>query len=253
MKFALVNNQRTTPIPHTKGVCEICDEEVISKCGPIRPWHWSHKANSNCDPWWENETPWHKEWKSNYPEQWQEVVHHDEVTGEKHVADVKTENGLIIEFQNSPLSVSELISRERFYKKIIWVINGTKFILNFSIFHKLPVPDLSIFEDIVFNYPSRHHSIETFYKKSENPPNPTMVQIHVIQEIENLIAQHYQGHHFFEWVKPRSVWFNSEKSVYIDFGGDVLWFLQKYGKSGLPCIQRVCKNYFIADTKRAIS
>lgn len=229
----------------------MCGETVVSKCGPIRPWHWSHKAKTNCDTWWENETPWHKEWKSNYPEIWQEVVHHDKTTGEKHIADVKTDKGLVIEFQNSPLSNDELQAREEFYKNIIWVINGTKFIKNFYIFHKLPPPDAAEFNDIVFNYPSRNHSIETFYRKSENPPNPTMVLIHVIQELEHQIDQYYQGHHFYEWVKPRRVWFNSKKLVYIDFGGDILWSFQKYGVNDLPCVQGVCKKYFIDSTKNA--
>lgn len=247
MKFALINDLRVTPIPHTRGICELCNEEVISKCGPIRPWHWSHKAKTNCDPWWENETPWHKDWKNNYPKLWHEVVHHDEASGEKHIADIKTDNGLIIEFQNSPMTLAELQAREKFYKKIVWVINGAKFIQSFHIFHELPTPNLDLFADIVFQYPSRHHSLEIFYRKSENPPN----LIHPIQELENEIAQHYQGHHFYEWVKPRSVWLRSNKPVYIDFGGDTLWSLQKYGNTDLPCVQGVCKQYFIDTTTNA--
>ena len=53
-------------------------------------WHWAHRGSRFCDPWWENETEWHRSWKGQFPVNWQEVVHQAE-TGEKHIADVKTE------------------------------------------------------------------------------------------------------------------------------------------------------------------
>lgn len=54
-------------------------------------WHWAHKGRLPCDPWWEPETEWHRMWKDYFPSQNQEVVHFDAATGEKHVADVKTD------------------------------------------------------------------------------------------------------------------------------------------------------------------
>jgi len=55
-----------------------------------------------CDNWWENETQWHRDWKNHFPVEWQEVVQIAE-DGEKHIADVKTSEGWVVEFQHSYL------------------------------------------------------------------------------------------------------------------------------------------------------
>ena len=55
------------------------------------------------------------DWKKCFPEEWQEVVHFAE-DGEKHIADVKTPSGLVIEFQHSAIKPEEQLSREGFYK-----------------------------------------------------------------------------------------------------------------------------------------
>lgn len=60
------------------------------------------------------------------PYEWQEVGHVDEVTGERHIADVKTEAGLVIEFQHSHLKPEEQRAREQFYKNMVWVIDGVR-------------------------------------------------------------------------------------------------------------------------------
>ena len=87
--------------------------------------HWAHKGDRNCDPWWENETDWHRSWKDKFPTEWQEVVHFDE-SGEKHIADVKTESGCALEFQHSYLDPEERRSRNAFYSKLVWVVNGAR-------------------------------------------------------------------------------------------------------------------------------
>jgi len=66
-----------------------------------------------CDPWWE-ETTWHRDWKAMFPVEWQEVVHHAP-NGERHIADVRTEHGFVLEFQHSPLEPVERQARESFY------------------------------------------------------------------------------------------------------------------------------------------
>lgn len=48
--------------------------------------HWTHNSVRNCDPCWENETPWHREWKNLFPENWREISHTDS-KGEIHRAD----------------------------------------------------------------------------------------------------------------------------------------------------------------------
>ena len=46
--------------------------------------------------------------------------------GEKHIADVRTEHGLTIEFQHSHLRPEECTSRELFYGNMAWVIDGAR-------------------------------------------------------------------------------------------------------------------------------
>jgi competence protein CoiA len=125
MKFALVNRQRQEAQPNLSGNCQTCDHPMVAKCGEVRIWHWAHLGGRHCDPWWENETQWHRAWKGRFPVDWQEVVHRAE-TGEKHISDVKTDRGWVIEFQHSYLKPEERRSRDAFYPKLIWVVDGTR-------------------------------------------------------------------------------------------------------------------------------
>ena len=43
-----------------------------------------------------------------------------------HIADVKTPDGLVVEMQNSPIRPEEMRSREDFYDKIVWIVNGDR-------------------------------------------------------------------------------------------------------------------------------
>ena len=126
MKFSLVNGIKTLPHPELRGHCPHCGAETISKCGRIKMWHWAHKTKEVCDPWWENETEWHRKWKNEFPNDWQEISHIDPDSGEKHIADVKADNGLVLEFQNSPMPIEEMKARESYYKNMIWIVNGAR-------------------------------------------------------------------------------------------------------------------------------
>lgn len=125
MKFALVNGEKREAEKRYKGFCPSCGSELIPRCGEVKIHHWAHKGVRNCDPWWENETPWHREWKGHFPKKWQEVVHFAG-DGEKHIADVKTEKEWCIEFQHSYLKPAERRSRNEFYLKLVWIVDGTR-------------------------------------------------------------------------------------------------------------------------------
>ena len=88
-------------------------------------WHWAHLVKRICDPWWENETEWHRAWKDRFPSDWQEIVHFAE-SGEKHIADVKTDQDWVVEFQHSFLNPEERRARNSFYQKLVWVVNGLR-------------------------------------------------------------------------------------------------------------------------------
>ena len=126
MRFALMNDEKTDPQPKLHGYCPHCGEEVISKCGRVKIWHWAHKSREVCDPWWENETEWHRAWKDNFPREWQEISALDPETGETHIADVKTSHGMVVEFQHSPMPPEEMAARERFYGNMIWIVDGLR-------------------------------------------------------------------------------------------------------------------------------
>jgi hypothetical protein len=125
MKYALINGDKAEATKRAKGFCPSCGKELIAKCGEVKVNHWAHKGSRNCDPWWENETDWHRSWKGKFPVDWQEVIHFDK-SGEKHIADVKTQSGCVLEFQHSYLNPEERRSRNAFYPKIVWVVDGTR-------------------------------------------------------------------------------------------------------------------------------
>ena len=64
-------------------------------------------------------------WKGHFPKECQEVIHTD-TNNEKHIADVKTGQSYVIEFQHSHLAPQERIIREAFYQNMVWVIDGTR-------------------------------------------------------------------------------------------------------------------------------
>jgi hypothetical protein len=96
---------------------------MVARCGEIRVWHWAHLGKRACDHWWEPETEWHRDWKDQFPVEWQEVIQWAE-DGEKHIADIKTEHGGVIEFQHSYLKAEERRAREAFYSRMVWVVDG---------------------------------------------------------------------------------------------------------------------------------
>jgi competence protein CoiA len=135
MKYALINAIKTEATKGAKGICPNCGLVLIAKCGDVRTNHWSHAGNRNCDLWWEKETEWHRAWKGKFPSDWQEVILYDE-TGEKHIADLRTVHELVIEFQHSFIEPQERIKRENFYKKMVWVVDGTRLMRDYPRFLK---------------------------------------------------------------------------------------------------------------------
>lgn len=231
---------------------------MLSKCGSKVLWHWSHASRRHCDPWWENETEWHRAWKSRYPEPWREAIHFDQKTGEKHVADVKTESGQVVEFQNSPMSPEELRSRESFYGNVVWVVNAKAFARRFHFLHKVPAPSSKILEDKVV-FPAFRGVVQngsggrdqlwaSYWKPSENVGrrDGDLVRSRQFDALEAEVE--YQGHHLFEWIRPKTVWYEAVAPVMMDFGDDLLWRILRYDSRGLLCVQATTKHAFVETT-----
>ncbi len=125
MKFARVGTERCEAVPGVSAVCPTCGAAMIAKCGERRHHHWAHRSQRDCDRWWEPETEWHRRWKNEFPREWQEFVQHAP-NGERHIADVKTEHGWVVEFQHSYLPPLEVRAREAFYRRLVWIVDGTR-------------------------------------------------------------------------------------------------------------------------------
>ena len=125
MKYAIVGGNKTEAFKGGRGICPSCNSELIARCGDVKINHWAHKGTRNCDTWWENEKEWHRQWKNNFPVEWQEIVHFDK-KDEKHIADVKTDKDWVLEFQHSYIKREEQNSRNAFYSKLVWVVDGLR-------------------------------------------------------------------------------------------------------------------------------
>lgn len=223
MLVALVDGKRCAPAPGLKGTCPGCGQATLAKCGPLNAWHWSHKGRRHCDPWWENETDWHRSWKQCFDLQWQEIPQWDE-DGEKHIADVKTVAGVVLEFQNSPMTLEEMQSRERFYKNMVWVVNARLFRDSLAVHAQpLPPPDAAMLSDVMFaSSLSSERPCFAFFRPSTFIPDLSLQEMFRIETIRTEIDQVYCGHHPITWKRPREVWLEAQKPVILDTGKALL-------------------------------
>jgi competence protein CoiA len=222
MQYSIVNGQRTEAKPQLVGLCICCNKPTYSACGKLITWHWRHRNKNDCDAWWETETDWHREWKSNFPEEWREIVHHESLTGEKHIADIKTHKNVVLEFQNSTIDLEELQSREKFYERMIWIINGALFRQNFEFGYKLPDPN----SQFPKQYKFLHYKHTAVYDCIKYPEKDVLVEI--ISRIDNipiakLVEKFHTKHYAFNWKNPRQVWFQAQMPIFIDFNDGLLW------------------------------
>ena len=219
MKFALVDGERREAQPGLPAKCPGCGGAMIPKCGErrLRVWHWAHRGTHTCDYLREPETEWHRAWKNKFPEDWQEKPHRSE-DGEKHIADVKTDRGIVIEFQHSFLHRDERESREKFYQNMVWVVDGLRRVRDRSRFFEL-LARASIVKDkpLTFSLP--------------------------LSECELLR----------DWIDSRKQVFfdfgdNSEPGDPPSFGGPVLWRLEPRSLSGEAHLSPVLRTSFRTNT-----
>ena len=108
-----------------KYFCPICGQEVRLKQGKINDWHFAHITS--CSDTWEYQdinNEWHIRMQAMFKPEYREVV--VEHNGEKHRADI-LKDGVVIEFQHSPISVKDFCSRNNFYSaagyKVCWIFD----------------------------------------------------------------------------------------------------------------------------------
>lgn len=250
MQYAIVDDRRREAFKGGRGTCEGCGGETISKCGPRVVHHWAHHGRRHCDPWWENETPWHRDWKNLFPEECREVVH-AAPCGEKHIADIKTPTEIVIEVQHSSITDVERRSREEFYVNMLWIVDGRGFRRNFEIHHRLPDPDTALARDLVWFPATRGRDANSgmFYRRSENPDadGSGLVMVHSLHRIEAQVDELYRGHHQYSWIRPRRTWLDATVPVYLDFGDDLLARLEDYAPCKIPCVRLISKRKLLHD------
>lgn len=282
MEYALVNQIKIAAQPGLKGKCPHCRAEVISKCGSKKIWHWAHLAVESCDPWFEPETQWHRDWKSAFGKNFSEI--RVEKVGKYHIADVINESGIVFEFQNSPISPETIKAREDFYgERMIWVVNGFGFKKNFHIrdedytknwqlticdafeaakYYKdyergILIENWKVKTDQVKNYLQQQNfeylsELSSYYLPMAVGRNKELVANKLYSEIKELYEQQKTSNGFekgeFEWEHARSSWQESKRPVFIDFGSDELFRVtknigQRYGEGIKIAKQKFLEKY----------
>lgn len=220
--------RKTLDSQNSHAVCPGCKKAVLPKCGSIVTWHWAHRTK-DCDSWSEPESEWHINWKKAFPRPWQEV------SMGNHRADVVTPRG-VIEFQNSFLSSDEIVERETFYGRMVWVILAKDWNLEQHLdWHykearkRIALPD--------------YQSTTELYSTILTPGN---------REAEakrwRLVSSLQQSNPCYRWLWPRKSWFAASKTLFLDFDGDYLDQVKKIYKGSsvyLSC-KRISKALFVS-------
>lgn len=103
-----------------RGTCELCNGEMVARCGEIMEHHWAHlNRPGDCDAWSEGATSWHLAHQSVVPH------HRREVPRAGHRADMISFDKRVVEIQHSTLSVDQIRCREAVYGRgMVWIFDA---------------------------------------------------------------------------------------------------------------------------------
>lgn len=122
---ALVDGVLQRATAGARGLCPECKGDVYARIPDHAIRHWAHTPlpdgqERNCSRDSGEMSEWHRSW------QWERSNLSDiEVTRDEHRADLINPAGIVVEFQHSSISPEEIKSREAFWKRGVWVIDGT--------------------------------------------------------------------------------------------------------------------------------
>ena len=108
----------------TKYFCPICGEDVKLKKGKINAPHFAHQNGACSDNWNYDMSWWHRKMQNYFSQEYREII----VThnNRRHRADILIDN-IVIEFQHSPISISEFNDRNCFFKeagyRLAWIFD----------------------------------------------------------------------------------------------------------------------------------
>ncbi len=148
-----ISGERISSDHAEKGViyhCPVCNQDVFLRHGDINIAHFAHK-HACTDNWNYDMSIWHSNWQMRYPIEMREVV--KEFNGQKHRADILIEDKkVVIEFQHSSISKTEIIERTDFYNslgyKVIWVFDVCECHYNLNL-------ELWLKDYYIWNHPKR--------------------------------------------------------------------------------------------------
>lgn len=189
------------------------------------------------------ETAWHRDWKLAFPPSFREIAFYDAANNDSHRADIFTPSGYTIEFQNSPITLAELTSREAFYPNLIWVLNGKKF-KGFKVLKHLPDVDDPKLNDYEFCHSDhlamvrkKEVALENLFPK---PLNFYHSELKGIKFTSDLYS--------FCWKQPHSVWYSATAKVIVDLGGHFLYELKQRPQlnGDYPYLKLLSRKTFIA-------
>ncbi|MGF1923411.1 MAG: competence protein [Bacteroidia bacterium] len=191
----------------------------------------AEKSSSNC---WA-ETLWHRDWKAAFPLGYRERTFLNRGLGYHHRADIFTPCGTAIEFQNSPICLEELRSRELFYPNLVWVVNGAKF-KGFRVLKHLPDVD----DPKLLNFEFSHSSNLTMVQKGQTK---RMTFHHPLLRSITFTSHYYS----FRWSNPHKVWYEAKCPIIIDLGGYFLYQLkQRIQENGnFPYLHMIPRQVFL--------
>lgn len=130
MLYAWIDGIKRAPLEKgEQTICRDCGRILTSVMPAENIKHWRHKAG-DCDNWSEPEGQWHLSWKEHFDFNSREICLIDELSGEKHRADILcglgTTKATVLELQHSNISEDERISRELFYSRknrMFWLVH----------------------------------------------------------------------------------------------------------------------------------
>ena len=192
--------------------------------------------------YYRRETPWHRNWKLAFPKHYREISFFDETLNEIHRADVCTPCNTVIEFQNSPITLNELNSREAYYKKLIWIVNGKKF-KGFKILKHLPDVDDPKLNDYEFCH-SDHLSMVRKSEVIRGVVKPKILNFYDPEIKDVALTSHYYS---FCWKQPHAVWYEAKSPIIVDLGGHFLYELRqrKQISGNYPYLKIITRKAFV--------
>ncbi|KQR67281.1 hypothetical protein [Pedobacter sp. Leaf176] len=188
------------------------------------------------------ESIWHRNWKKAFPLDYREKSFCCQTTGELHRADVFTPCGTVIEFQNSPISLTEMKSREGFYSKMIWILNGKKF-KGFKILKNLPDPENPSLD----GYEFRNSDHLSMVRKAAILNGDAAPKVLNFQHPELKGLSMTSNFYHFCWKQPHAVWFCAKAPIIVDLGGHFLYRMRirKQISGDYPYLEMISRKTFI--------